>query len=454
MGPEPPPEWEDQHPPNDEALPTDETVTEQSVMRAFVAMYGDRLRFNHDSKSWLVWDGHYWRADQRQLAFSWTLDLCRSRSLSPTVQKIRFSSAVEIGARAMRKVATAQEDWDADPWLLGTPGGVVDLRTGILRPGRLEDMITRVTACTPAEIPDCPRWLAFLDYAFNGNEQNVFFLQRYYGYCLTGITREEFFVFLFGEGGTGKGTATETLRGIMGSYADVVPIEVFTAQSWRPAEYYRALLPGKRMILASEPPRGSMWSEAFVNEMTGGDRLSGRHPAGRPFDFTPTHKPLLHGNYMPRVHGQATGLRRRLGILPFDRPPVTPDPTLKAGLRAEWPAILRWGIEGCLAWQKRGLDPPDDVRAANAKYFATQDTFARWVEDRCILDPTLQLRTKLLRGSFNEWARANGEGEMSTNDFSEAVDRFKGAPLKRVTIHGRHTVKGIGLQVRRWGDDQ
>jgi phage/plasmid-associated DNA primase len=65
---------------------------------------------------------------------------------------------------------------------------------------------------------------------------------------------------------------------------------------------------------------------AFVNEMTGGGRLSGRHPANRPFDFTPTYKPGLLGNYMPRAHGRATGLRRPLGILPFDHLPVTPDP--------------------------------------------------------------------------------------------------------------------------------
>jgi putative DNA primase/helicase len=451
-----PPLWDADDPLNHETLRSDGPVTEQAIMRTFVAIYIARLRFNHDSRQWLVWDGHYWRPDRRQLAFSWALDLCRTRSLSATVQKVRFAASVEQGARAMREVATAQEDWDFDPWLLGTPGGVVDLRTGILRPGRLEDMITRVTAVTPADAPDCPRWLAFLDYAFNGNDKNVLFLQRYCGYCLTGLTREEFFVFLFGDACTGKGTATETLRGIMGAYADVVPIEVFTSQSWRPAEYYRALLPGKRLILASEPPRGSIWAEAFVNEMTGGDRLSARHPAGRPFDFTPTHKPLLHGNYMPRLHGQAGGLKRRLGILPFNHRPVTPDPTLKATLHAEWPSILRWGIEGCLAWQKHGLNPPEDVRAASAAYFGNQDTFARWAEECCIIDRSLQTPTKLLRGSFNAWARANGEQEMNTNDFSDAIDRFKGAqpPLRRVRMTGAFVVKGIGLkpESNRWND--
>jgi putative DNA primase/helicase len=428
----------------------DGAVTEQSVMRAFVAIHSGRLRFNHDSKQWLIYQGHYWRPDRRQLAFSWALDLCRARSTTATVQKVRFSSAVETGARAMREVSTAQEDWDANHWLLGASGGVVDLTTGELRAGRPEDMITRITGVTPAESPDCPRWLDFLNYAFHGNDKNILFLQRYFGYCLTGLTREEFFVMLFGEGGTGKGTMTETLRGVMGDYADVVPIEMFTsAQNWRPAEYYRATLAGKRLILAAEPPKGSVWSEAFINEMTGGDRLSARHPAGRPFDFTPTHKPLLHGNHMPKTHGLSSGLKRRLGILLVNRKPEKPDPTLKAALRSEYPAILRWGIEGCLAWQRRGLDVPSDVLAASADYFAMQDTFARWAEECCVLDPSLELKTGMLRGNFNAWAKASGEETMSTTDFSNAIDRFQGAKLRRVMLHGAHIVKGIGLQPSR-----
>jgi putative DNA primase/helicase len=456
-GDEPPPDWEEHHPTVEDAPATDAAITEQLVMRLFVARYAETIRFNHDSGQWLIWHEHYWRPDLRRLAFCWALDLCRARSTTATVQKIRFSSAVEQGARTMREVSTAQVDWDNDPWLLGTPKGVVDLRTGELRPGRPTDMITKVTAVGPADAPDCPRWLAFLDYAFDGNEQNVFFLQRYFGYCLTGLVVEEFFVFLFGDEGTGKGTTTTTVRGILGDYSDVVPIEMFTSQDWRPVEYYRARLPGKRLIIASEPARDTYWSEAFVNEITGGDQLSGRHPAGRPFDFMPTHKPLLHGNHLPRLKGAATGLKRRLGILPFNHPPETPDRGLKAALRAEWPAILRWMIEGCLAWQKRGIDPPEAVILANAAYFTAEDTLARWIEDCCILDPNLQLEPSVLRRSFNEWARAADEETMSERDFSQAIGRFKGWRLTQLKSNGKRWIRGLGLKPKtdpRWEHDQ
>ena len=194
-------------------------------------------------------------------------------------------------------------------------------------------------------------------------------MQRYFGYCLTGVTIEEVFLFMFGPGGAGKGTMVETVAHIMGDYASTVPMEVFTGQKWSPNEYYRADMAGKRLIVANEPERGAYWAEAFIKETTGGDTLSGRHPMGRPFRYKPSHKMAMQGNHMPRLRGQSTGMQRRLRILPVTRKPVTPDANLKAKLMAEGPGILRWQIEGCLAWQRVGLSPPDAVTDRGKQVF-------------------------------------------------------------------------------------
>ncbi|MBN8936800.1 MAG: hypothetical protein J0I13_11085, partial [Rhizobiales bacterium] len=69
--------------------------------------------------------------------------------------------------RADRRHATRTENWDADPWLLNTPAGTVDLRTGKLRPHERTDLVTKITAVAPGG--DCPLWLAFLDRVFEGD---------------------------------------------------------------------------------------------------------------------------------------------------------------------------------------------------------------------------------------------------------------------------------------------
>jgi putative DNA primase/helicase len=450
---EPPPGWQEARPPADEVvIPGDPLITEQVAMEAFIASFHTDLRFNHSTGSWLEWAGHYWKPDQRKLAFAWALKLCRQLARTITakgrlvVEKVRFSAAVEQGARAMPPISTAQDDWDADLWLLGTPGGVVDLKTGILRDGERSDMITKTTACAPAATEDCPLWLKFLDDALGGDKPMISFLQRYFGYCLTGLTMEEIIVFLFGPGGAGKGTVVKTITGIMGDYAITAPMEVFTAQGYRPSEYYRADMAGKRLIVAAETEQGAYWAEAFVKEITGGDRLSGRHPFGRPFTFDPTHKPLLHGNHIPRLRGRSTAMERRLRIALFNHKPAVPDAKLKEKLQAEWPAILRWMINGCLEWQRDGLQPPSAVTSANKSYFDAQDVLGRWIEDACILSPGKRLSPTVLRTSFNTWAKANSEAEMDIGTFAEAIEQFPGAKLTRGRSKGKRWIKGLDLK--------
>jgi putative DNA primase/helicase len=455
-GEEPPDDWDGIPPP---MIAAGELITEQFAMRLFVTANHEALRFNHASGQWLVWGEHRWRPDERKLAFYWALNLCRqlageTRGRDPTkarlvIEKRTFSGAVELGARTIPPISTAQGDWDENRMLLGTPGGVVDLATGELRPGRREDMISRATNVTPGVTPDCPTWIGFLDYAMHGDEHLVRFIQRYFGYALTGLTNEEIFLFLFGLAGAGKGTLIETIVHIMGDYAGSTPMEVFTGQTWSPTEYYRASMAGLRLIVANEPERDAFWAEAFIKEVTGGDTLSGRHPMGRPFRFKPSHKMALQGNHLPRLRGRSTGMERRLRILPFTRKPEEPDRHLKAKLLAEGPAILRWLIEGCLAWQKIGLDPPQAVRVAGQTYFEGQDPFARWVEEWCILDPQAEMEPARLRASFNVWAQRNGEETMTGNAFAEAIEQYEPLPpakrLKRTKNNGKRLVVGLRL---------
>jgi len=450
-GPEPPPA-------DDRDELGGEDISEQYAMRLFVEANHTELRYNHAANTWLTWAEHFWRLDERQLALSKIMNL--SRGLAGTivgrgalarkrvVLRVTFSSNVERGARAMPSFATAQNDWDADPLLLGTPGGVVDLTTAGLRDGKREDLISRTTSVTPSQMPDCPEWIKFLNYALHDDDNLVRFLQRYFGYCLTGRTNEEVFLFLFGPGGAGKGTMIETVAHVMGDYAGTAPMEVFAATNVRTnAEYYRADLAAKRMVIANEPERGAYWAESFIKETTGGDTISARHPAGRPFRFKPTHKLAMQGNHMPSLRGRSTGMERRLLILPVTRKPRVPDTELKHKLFAEAPGILRWMIEGCLAWQKIGLNPPDSVKSAGEKYFNDQNNFMRWVEEKCVLDPEKSETPTSLRLSFNTWAKLNGESEMDGKAFAEAID-MSDLPLKRFKSGSERRVQGISIKVQ------
>jgi putative DNA primase/helicase len=368
----------------------------------------------------------------------------RKKAVQLMLQKVRFARAVEDAARAQIEFATSNEDWDRDPWLLGTPGGVVELKTGKLRPGLPTDMISKVTAVAPADDEICPQWVEFINFALNADTDNIDFLKRNSGYALTGLTAEERLLFIIGHPGAGKGTLTKTFISLLGDYATNMPVTMFTDKATK-QEYYRAGLHGYRLVLASEPEKDSVWSEAFVNEVTGSDRLNGRHPGGRPFTFNPTHKLWINGNTAPDLKGVATGMKRRLDMLPFDQVPDEPDTKLKDKLAKEGSGILRWAINGCLAWQQEGLAPPPDVQAAAAEYFATQDTFRRWVDDCCDPISTARETPQDLRNSYNAWAARNNEKPMTSNAFYAAV-KLSPLKLEQTTIHGKQYVRGLALK--------
>jgi putative DNA primase/helicase len=142
-----------------------------------------------------------------------------------------------------------------------------------------------------------------------------------------------------------------------------VPIEVFTATDRvLNLEYYRAQMAGARLVTASETEQQAAWSETQIKDLTGNDTmLSGRHPYGRPFTFRPQAKILIIGNYASKLKSRSPAMERRLRIVPFTHVPKTPDPTLKDRLRAEYPAILRRLIDGCLDWQRERLGIPDAI---------------------------------------------------------------------------------------------
>lgn len=421
---------------------TESVTTEQMVMRAFAERHAKTLRYNHDLKRWFIWQAHRWHEDRKQRVVEMMLAFCRALGDSATIQKIRFSKNIEEAARSQIEFATDNRDWDADAMMLGTLGGVVDLESGNLRPGLPEDMIAKTVAVTPSERADCPRWLRFLDEALDHKAENIAFLQRFCGYALTGSVKEEALLYIVGKPGTGKGTACKTILSLMRDYAMPVPVSMFTDAGWRAQEYYRAQLVGKRMIMASEPEKGAKWSDAFVNELTGGDQLTGRHPTGQPFKIDPEFKLIIQGEQVPELKSVATGLRRRLLILPFEVTPETPDPNLKEILRGERPGILRWAIDGCLAYQRRGLDPPPDVKNAVDAYFALQDRIARWIDDCCDKWPAARTRPSELRASFNAWADHNGEDRMSFSEFHQALKR----DFKQTMTHGKPFVHGLMIK--------
>jgi putative DNA primase/helicase len=282
----------------------------------------------------------------------------------------------------------------------------INLVSGTERPSNPNDYITKIAAVAAAK-PGTPHpvWDAFLKRVTDNNVKLIGFLQRFLGYCMTGSTAEHVLLFLYGTGANGKGVFIKTITGIFNDYATVAPIDLFLASKHERHPTEIAKLRGARLVVAQETEKGRHWDETKIKTLTSDDELTGRFMRQDFFDFKPTHKLIITGNHKPSLRSVDEAIRRRLLLVPFTVtiPPAERDTKLAEKLKAEWPAILRWMVDGCLEWQRSGLVVPEVVRKASDEYFDAQDTIGQWLDDWAIRDPRAFTTTTELFRCWKVW---------------------------------------------------
>jgi putative DNA primase/helicase len=405
--------------------------SEDALALAFTARHSAELLFVAPWNQWLRWDGARWKPETTLAAFDLARAECRRAAAkmndpreghaAKTLAASKTIAAVERLAKADRAHAREPGDFDADPWALNTPGGVIDLRTGTTRPHRRDDLFTKVTGAAPGG--DCPTWRAFIAEIVQGDAEAAAYLQRWAGYMLTGRTDAHAFLFLYGPGGNGKGVLVNTLAAALGDYARTAPMETFMVSHNDRHPTDLAGLRGARLVLAQETEAGRVLAESRIKALTGGDPISARFMRGDFFEFQPAFKLVMVGNHKPVIRNPDEAMRRRLHLLPLTFVPARPDHGLPDRLKAELPGIVAWAVEGCLAWQREGLGMPGIVASATAEYFAEQNLVAQWLAERCEKLATGRAASSALFRDWEAWAKARGEVPGTLKAFSATLQR-------------------------------
>ena len=441
--------------PDGEIVPPE--FADDALALRFSSNFANALRYVGKWGRWMAWDGALWRSDDTLRVYDLVRRVCRfasAEAAQPALQTRLASgktvAAVEKMARSDRRHAATVTQWDADPWKLNTPRGVVDLTTGeMLAPDPAFHM-TKTTAVAP--FGECPIWLAFLARVTAGNEELVGYLQRVAGYCLTGSVREQAMFFVYGTGANGKGTFLNTLQALMGDYAVVAEADTFTASSTPRHLTELARLQGARLVVVQETEEGKQLAEARIKAITGGDPITANFMRQDHFTYMPQFKLVISGNHKPALRNVDVAILRRFNLIPFDVyiPPAERDEDLAIKLRGEWPGILQWMIDGCLEWQAGKLQAPDTVRVATSEYFEAEDAFALWADECCIRERGVwEVATPLFR-SWEKWAKASGEHPGSIKRFSSMLDA-KG--FRRRKSNGVSVFDGIAVKTVRSPDD-
>lgn len=447
---------------------------ELALGERFVARYGDRSKWTPAWDSWMVWTGQVWQIDSGPaermadqvlrglMAEAATInDMDKRNAFLQFVRNSqRYNKRKAVLGLAQSYLGINANQLDADPMLLNCQNGVLDLRTGeVFRHQDCRDQLHTKIAGTLYD-PKAPPtfWEDFLASVIvddNGNPDTevIGYLQRVFGYCLTGDVSEQMWSFYSGGGSNGKSTLVETVQKVIGDYSGLVPDSMLVGDGSKVHTTDKLKLKGIRFAVAQEVRAGSRWNEAMLKHLTGGDRVSARALYSNIHqEWDPTHKLFVCANHRPEVADSTHSFWRRLHLVPFKRmffgpndrgydrvdPKLRKDPQLPMKLRAELPGIMAWMVRGCLDWQRRReVDPTDGLgypRHINEKvneYRADQDHLGNFIEARCVVskDPGIRVRSSDLKDAFQEWAESNGVPGLSAGDIkagiTDRLDWFK-----------------------------
>jgi putative DNA primase/helicase len=445
----------------------EEHLTDLGNARRLVSAFGDDLLYCPARRSWLVWTGKRWKPDSTLRVMRRAKATIREMyeevaSITDDGKRLNLldharHSESEARLRAMVTLARSEpgipvtpDALDLDPWLLNVLNGTIDLRTGKLRPHRRKDLITKLVSIEYDPDAKCARWEAFLDRIFAGDQGLIGSVQRAAGYSLTSTARERVIFLLFGSGANGKTTFLETLRAVLGDYAMTTPIETLLVKRTGGIPNDLARLKGARLVTTSEADKGARLAEALVKQLTGRDTIAARFLYGEFFDFRPTFTLWLATNHKPIIRGNEPAIWDRIRLIPFmvRIPAGQQDKTLLEKLRRELPGILRWLVDGCLAWERKGLGVAPAVKQATGLYEIEMDALSPFLEACCIINDAARATFEDLWAAYQNWARRAGKpSPLSSAEFGERLTDRGFAPGKGTK--GIRIRRGIGLRKGR-----
>jgi len=411
--------------------------TDRGNAQAFVALHGDHYRYEKmreragrlGSGDWHRWSGHRWMPtdDSREIrdmiqTMDARIDAARLipdakaqdaavKALKAATNAGKLLSALMLASTDEKLIWGRDTKLDPDPMLLGCKNGVLDLRTGDLRDGRPEDMITKTTGVAFRPEAQCPRWERFLLEVFQDDEELVDFVWRAVGYTLTGLTKEQVLFLLIGGGSNGKSVFLDALRLVVGDYGDAASFSTFedAEKSDRQTNDIAALR-GRRLVTASESRQGARVDESRIKAITGEQVVKCRFLFAEYFEYELTYKVWLSANHKPNIRGTDDGIWRRIRLIPFNAKfkGDAIDRDLPNVLAEEAPGILAWAVRGCHAWLEDGLAPPAKVIEATREYREEQDIVGSFLHDYIEEIPGTQIAASAIYLKYTEWASDNG----------------------------------------------
>lgn len=416
------------------------TTDDAGNLDCFIKTYGNYVKYNCDEQSFYVWNGRFWMKDMKNMVPLWCLTIMKARR-SYTFEALKENSSLknyndlmkhakgccnQTSIRAMVEglkstLSCNSSIFDTNRHLLNVLNGTVDLKTGVLKQHDHKDLITKLIPVEYSPKSESSVFNKFLNDTFEDKDL-INYVNRLFGYCVTGETKEQVAHFCIGNGANGKSTLLSAVRYVMGDYAAVIPAKVLTGSERSGAASSEiAQLPHKRLVCCSELNCTDVLNEGKIKIMSSGETISARQLYNAAFTYDPEFKFIIDTNYLPIITGTDHGIWRRIRVIPFKHT-ISKDKinkNLLDDLKKDRKAILNWLVKGAMKYYSNGLGICSEVEHATKDYRKTQDTLKAFI-DTCIKEEKGgEIRARALYDAYVEFCSDSLLTPMSETKFGK-----------------------------------
>ncbi len=414
--------------------------------RRFAAQHRHVLRFCTTREKWLVYSGGVWTLDKTKevdrrakttaetfLAASLALLDMEQRSKSvPHAVKMQQNgkrSTMADDASSEDGMACSLDLFDQNPHVFNLKNGTLDLSTGTFREHNPDDYLSLQSPALYDRAASCPLWLKCLE-RWIPDAGTRDYIQDCVGLTLSGVSPDEFFNFLYGDGGNGKSKFIGTLEALLGTYWQKTEAQtLMAARDPRRAEAPSAAilaLKGARLVTAHEIESKNKLDSGLVKDLTGRDAISARGLHEKHITtFIPQFTLWMFGNGKPTITDTSNGMWRRVRLINFNQqiPAHEKDGYLGERLKAELSGILNWALAGLYRVQRRGVVVPEAVVAATEAYRAEHDPLSQFIGECCEVGINFKVSNEELWNAWKSWSEANGESLRSPTFLTQELKR-------------------------------
>ncbi len=399
-------------------------------------------RYVMETNCYFVYDGTRWVKDMKNMK---TMEFAKvfTHALCYYAEGNRLDSLEKLGnqLKKLRNRETLLRDvssveplpfstFDQNPYLFNCKNVTFHLDKGEYWTHDPDDFITKIANVTYKKDARCDRWESFIEEIMKNEANSMNFLQKTFGYTLSGETSQEcFFIFYGSTSRNGKSTCCETVSHLMGDYASNVQPETLakTNKNGSTASPDVARLQGIRLVVTPEPEKGLELNASLMKQLTGGDKLTSRFLNENPIEFTPEFKIVMNTNHQPRISDDTVFSSQRVKLIPFERhfTEEEQDKTLKTFFKdpENLSGILNWMLRGYELMKVEGLEQTGKLFEAVDEYREESDIFGNFVHDCLRVSENNRLPTKRIYEVYQNWARECGYRPMNMKNMTQELKK-------------------------------